>query len=99
MDWSKDRRKAFLWTAEAFGTPPNERTEEQKSSTLLGICDAISILTDSNEIRDWARDFNGRGYWWKIAYFNGDKACDDERSLFCCLMAALTDKEFEEISG
>lgn len=105
MKWPKDRRKAFLWAAKAFGTPHDERTERQKELTLNGLCYAIKQLTDSMGIYHWAYDFGGKvgigsDHWWEIrGLARQPQKNDKERSLFCCLMAALSDKEFEEISG
>ena len=94
MKWPKDRKRAFLCAAEAFGTPYSKRTEKQKSLTMAGICDAIEELTYNNSIYFWAARFNGKGYWWSC----GGTTDDEQRSLFCSLMAALSDKEFEELA-
>ena len=105
MKWPKDRRKAFLWAAEAFGTPYDIRTKKQTRLTLYGICWAISELTHSNIAPyTWVCDF-GRGAfmennsWWPDRDDEGwTQQCDKQRFLFCCLMAALSDKEFEELA-
>ena len=103
MKWSKDRRKAFLWAAEAFGTPKAKRTERQRKLTCFGICNVIHRLTDS------IADFNQiikigdkmgieSTYWWPIRGREGWRTIHDkQRSLFCYLMAALSDKEFKEL--
>ena len=97
MKWPKDRRKAFLWAAEAFGTPYNRRTKRQKDLTRDGFCYAICELTGSKLIYPWASKVQrkmgkNRLWWWRcIAIY------DKERSLFCSLMAELSDKEFEEL--
>ena len=101
MKWPKDRKKAFLWAAEAFGTPYNERTGRQKELTICGICFTIKELTESTGMYFWAERFFGVNVsWWpERSDFDWTPACDDERSLFCCLMATLSAKEFKEISG
>lgn len=105
MTWSKNRREAFLAAAEIFGTPYNERTRKQKEMTSDGICHAIKTLTGSNKIYRWAYRFREATgilycYWWGVKCL-GDWSyrCDKERSLFCCLMAALSDKEFEALEA
>lgn len=104
MNWPKDRKKAFLVAAEAFGTPYENRTERQKTLTLLGICYTIEILTDSDNIYFWVRDFKcGCGiqtlFWWPHRRWHSwTPDCDKQRSLFCSLMAALSHKEFEELA-
>ena len=103
MKCPKDRKGAFQWAAEAFGTPYNERTEEQKRLTPHGICCAICKLSKSELIYRWAAHFKTKAgietaTWWPER--NDDDwtpFCDKQRSLFCYLMAALSDKEFEEI--
>lgn len=105
MNWPKDRKKAFLWVAKAFGTPYDRRTKKQKEVARYGICYAISKLTGSKMIYWWAYQFADdvsivNEHWWTIRNFSFQpRRCDKERSLFCYLMATLTDKEFEEISG
>lgn len=97
MKWPKDRKKAFLAAAEAFGTPYNERTEKQSNLTRGGFCLFITKLTGSDLIYDWANNVGSKMrldvWWWGF----GD-SCDKERSLFCSQMAALSDKEFEELN-
>ena len=97
MEWPKDRRKAFLWAAEAFGRPYRKRTERQKELTSSGFCCVIDSLTGSDRIYSWASVFSrrccmGSLWWWPCG-----KSYDNERSLFCSLMATLSDKEFEEL--
>lgn len=99
MKWPKDRQKAFLCVAEAFGTPYERRTKKQKLLTSHGICFAVEELTDSDRIYTWASGFrHGCGiqtlFWWQLGGIQ-----DKERSLFCYLMAALSDKEFEELQA
>lgn len=103
MNWPKDRKRAFRWAAKAFGTPEAERTKRQKLVTNCGICYAIAELTEFCDIYYWAPNFRiGCGIrtplWWPV---QGGRSwtplCDTQRSLFCYLMAALSDKEFEEI--
>ncbi len=107
LSWPRDRKKAFRIAAEAFGTPYEERTREQRVLTCSGFCHAIEKLTDSDSIYRWAGNFRrgtsmvsiGLGYWCFLRYSEyWAPACDKQRSLFCYLMAALSDKEFEEIS-
>lgn len=98
MEWPKDRKAAFLWAAEAFGTPYSERTERQKLVTHCGICYAICKLTDSftgaNQVMDIGDKMGIKNiYWWPCGPIH-----DKERSLFCSLMAALSQKEFEELA-
>jgi hypothetical protein len=101
MKWPKDRKRAFLWAAKAFGTPYEDRTEEQKELTSKGFCFTITALTGSTEIYYWGETFFGVDtHWWSR---RGDESwtpdCDNERSLFCSLMAELSDKEFEELGA
>ena len=108
MLWPKDRKKAFLVAAEMFGTPYNRRTEEQKGLTSHGICHTIRDLTNSVLIFDWASNFRfgiieNASWWpyrrwlWPCSNKAWTPSCDKQRSLFCYLMAALSDKEFEEL--
>ena len=105
MEWPKDRKKAFLWAAEAFGTPWAKRTKGQKDLTRDGICWTISKLVGSNMIYWWASDFGVSVgivtcHWWPIRREGGWRAIHDkQRSLFCYLMAALSDKEFDELQA
>ena len=108
MDWPKDRKKAFLWAAEAFGTPGAERTEKQKDLTDYGICKAIHILTNSLEGSIWLQglryDFGIETlFWWPVRNWvaggNWRTIHDKQRSLFCYLMAALSEKEFEKLQA
>lgn len=106
MKWPKDRKKAFRWAAEAFGTPEDKRTEKQEDLTSnCGICYAIRELTGSKQIYLWASKFRRKagidcGYWWPWRNHPAwTPVCDKQRSLLCCLMAQLSDKEFKEISG
>lgn len=99
MKWPKDRKKAFRWAAEAFGTPYEKRTERQKELTCYGICWAIYKLTNSYVGARQICDLGNKTgiedtYWWPCK-----RTHDKERSLFCYLMATLSAKEFEEISG
>jgi hypothetical protein len=110
LKWPKDRKRAFLWAAEAFGTPYSERTEEQKQSTAHGICFAVDELTDSYQSCDREGIYTffiyfgeqigiDTSHWWLR---RGDKGWrpshDNERSDFCSLMAELSHKEFEELA-
>ena len=102
MKWPKDRRKAFLWAAEAFGMPMAGRTEEQKELTIYGICWSLKKLTNSDMPYTWADNFRwgiGMDSCWLPSW--GDNgwtpSCDKQRSLFCMFMAVLSDKEFEEM--
>ena len=104
MKWPKDRKKAFLWAAEAFGTPWAERTEEQKVLTSCGFCFAIEELTGLDTY-SWASTVGDKFgielkslHWWPPKNTQGWRTIHDEqRSLFCCFMAALSYKEFEEL--
>lgn len=111
LKWPKDRKRAFLWAAEAFGTPEDLRTKRQKELTKTGFCRTISNLTgtedtvDIEDICTWSKKFFGKyEYWWQSRFTLGTlnnawtPDCDKERSLFCYLMADLSDKEFEELS-
>jgi len=102
MEWPKDRRKAFLWAAKAFGTPWNKRTGRQKSLTSHGICRVLYLLTkfeDSQWLVKLGTKMKIRDtYWWPIRGCEGWRAnYDKQRSLFCYLMAALSDKEFRDL--
>lgn len=105
MKWPKDREKAFLWAAKAFGTPYSRRTEEQKELASDGFCRAIWKLTDSKEIYSWVYEFGDKtgiesAWWWPVRNeTTWNTTCDKQRSLFCYLMAALSDKEFEELQA
>lgn len=104
MEWPKDRRKAFLSAAEAFGTLYEKRMKMQRELTRCGICWSLKKLTNSDMPYTWANNFReGTGMddsqWWPNRGENGwTPSCDKERSLFCYLMAALSDKEFEELN-
>lgn len=105
MKWPKDRRKAFLLAAEAFGTPETAKTRKQKQLTQCGICYTIRHLTGSREAYDCVFDIGEKigitgVYWWPTREsIDWTPSCDKERSLFCYLMAALSDKEFEELQA
>jgi len=106
MEWPKDRRKAFLWAAKAFGTPRNKRTGWQKSLTSHGICRVLHLLINL-EGSQWLGKLGTKmeirnTYWWPIR--GCVRGCegwranyDKQRSLFCYLMAALSDKEFRDL--
>jgi len=105
MKWPKDRKKAFLWAAKAFGTPRAARTQRQRKLTIFGICYAIYRLTDSmvaaHKIADFGEAFGIETmYWWPCRYWKRWWTIHDkQRCLFCYLMAALSDKEFEELQA
>lgn len=103
MKWPKDRKKAFLVAAEAFGTPLNKRSERQRTLTSAGICKTIWELvgySGSSWLVHLGIEMGMTSFfWWPLPYYpSWTPACDEERSLFCCLMATLSDKEFEELS-
>ena len=104
MKWPKDRKKAFRWAAEAFGTQYNERTERQKFLTRLGICRLLCELTNSSvgsiQISNIGHKMRvPSAYWWPHRDSTGwTPSCDKQRSDFCSLMAVLSKKEFEELS-
>lgn len=101
MKWPKDRKKAFLWAAKAFGTPDGRRTSYQKELMYLGFCHPIERLTKSDEIYGWSKRFWGANeHWWPPRGVpSWTPSCDKERFLFCTLMAALSNKEFEELQA
>lgn len=100
MNWQKDRRELFLRTAEMFGIPYSERTGEQENLTRAGICWAIKGLTSSIKVYRWAADMTDFHWWGTTRGFGSwTPSHDNERSLFCCLMADLSDKEFEELQA
>ena len=99
MNWPQDRKAAFRWVAKTFGTPEAERTERQRDLAGAGFCYAICELTGSNSIYRWASIFRYQcgmvGLWW----WPHGTAHDTQRSLFCSLMAALSDEEFKELGA
>ena len=94
------RQELWLEIAEAFGTPRNERTERQDRLTRHGLCWAISTsrggsldLVDDLVLfePEYAKQYN---YFW----FPKDEDHDAERSTFACLMAALSDEDYKELT-
>lgn len=90
-----NKQEAWLEIAEAYSVHPEERKGRQWWVAHSGLCYAMDFLIPNtyNEIGRLYPSKLRMSYWCPIAHFEAD----DIRSLFCCLMAQLTDKEYEEL--
>ena len=88
------RTQAWRKVAEAFGTPPEQRTSEQAGRTFGGICLAmIRCGQDSRPIVAFGHSMGLWGWWW----LRLDRDVDSERALFADLMAAMTQRERNQL--
>ena len=81
------RTQAWRTVAEAFGTPPEQRTAEQQKLARCGLCFALSHL-DPYPWPYAQMGCDGLGLW-----FGNYREHDGERALFAGLMAAMTQGE------
>ena len=90
-----NRRSMFLEIAEAYWTLEEERTQVQRKLTLGGICWAVTHEYEHG-VFDMTQLFfcgYGQGYWlWPLGGEN-----DTYRSTLCCLLAAMSDKDCDEL--
>ena len=86
----------WLEIAEAFGTPRNEGTERQSKVAYDGICFALTsfelgVEYSSEFYFTFKPSEDCSPWWWEP---NGDK---EERCLFACFMAAMPEKDYNEM--
>ena len=100
-------QEALLEIAEAFGTPYKERTVLQQYHTKFGICWYNIRFIDDDFESDIINDICYAENWGMYPYiyllptrthFGFKEENDDIRSLFCCLLAQLTDEELKELT-
>jgi len=103
-----NRQELWLEIAEAFGTPRDERTKRQRDVADDGLCEALRQLDiPSDQVYLLGPRYSYSGYWYPR--FKGEslsRACTDyaylhhdaERSTFACLMAALSDEDYKELT-
>jgi hypothetical protein len=93
------RTEAWRHVAEAFGTPRELRSPEQREITILGLCYAlVKVLGIPHD--EWSHVyapmgnlgeyFGCDGTWWP-------KGADEERATFAALMAAMTQRERDRL--
>ena len=92
------RTQAWRTVAEAFGTPPERRTERQQAlvpPARFGLCYALkgvlcihgdAVHRQLGRLRDAMG--GGKSYWWPPS-----PHYDGERALFAGLLAAMTQRE------
>ena len=97
------RTHAWRKVAEAFGTPPEQRTEEQRQVTRYGLCFGLEVLgfgwmvilqlQQKLLITGWDLRGNRDGafLWPRRPRY------DSERALFAGLMAAMTQRERDQL--
>ena len=85
----------WLEIAEAFGTPVNERSQKQHHATCSGLCLAVEIFVGVRKRNRFERNLWGHlASWWleKMTYES-----DAQRCLFACFMAAMPEKDYNEM--
>lgn len=99
------RTQAWRKVAEAFDTSWDLRTDRQRDMTQEGLCGALamaghwaegSIIVRMNDLRTNMGMLN---IWWWPARGNPEWSpeCDAERATFAALMAAMTQRERDQL--
>ena len=99
------RTQAWRKVAEAFGTPPEQRTGRQVELTgrletgvsIGGLCWGIHVLEGYRHgiyvtMLRLGNGFGHHRFWWPRTH-----GYDGERALFAGLMAAMTQRERDEL--
>ena len=91
------RTQAWRKVAEAFGTPREKRTEDQLSITRHGLCAALDCFPSrSDPYRQLYALIQAMGHDW-IDWWPYTRRGDVERAFFAGLMAAMTQRERDQL--
>jgi len=94
-----ERQKIFLRMAKGFALPCGSIERRALIGDALGLCTAEKQNGDSLLSSTLGMDFemfepdDVSAWWWPR-----DQQGDFQRSIFCCFMAALTDKDWNEMT-
>lgn len=105
-----ERQELWMEIAEAYGTPEGERIERRGGVACDGLCNAVRVVCPNiGDHFQWGiaplfapRDTYPRreqkplrcpGYFWFPYYENHDS----ERSIFACMMASISDEDYDEM--
>lgn len=95
-----NRQSMLLEIAEAFGTLEGERTGRQAWLARLGICHSVSawgethwenMMSIVSSYCTWPLE-DSRYLWCTLGAIN-----DTYRSTLCCLLAAMSDEDYDEL--
>jgi hypothetical protein len=88
----------WLEIAKAYGTPYKNRTYRQKMLSNWGLCWAVDDFGIYHDNFSQLGECMGNHFWWPARIFRGfDPIYDIYRCQFACLMATMSNEEFEEL--